>query len=133
MPDQDEKLGQLVRAAADDERVLAVLLFGSRARDEATPSSDVDLCVVLDPTWARAETVASVKLAYLEATPGAFDIQVYQSLPIYVRKRVLAEGKVVYCRDDDALYALARRTIREFEDFRPRYQCYLDEVARAGS
>ena len=39
---------------------------------------------------------------------------------------------MVYCRDDDALYELARCTIREFEDFRPRYQCYLDEVARAG-
>ena len=133
MPDQDESVAQLVIAATNDERVLAVLLFGSRARGEGTPSSDVDLCVVLDPTRADSRSAASVKLAYLGATPGAFDIQVYQSLPIYVRKRVLAEGRVVYCRDDDALYALARRTIGEFEDFRPRYQCYLDEVARAGS
>jgi predicted nucleotidyltransferase len=133
MPNPDEKIAQLVSAAARDERVLAVLLFGSRARGEAAPSSDVDLCVVLDPARADAKTAASVKLTYLESTPGAFDIQVYQGLPIYVRKRVLGEGKVVYCRDDDALYALARRTIREFEDFRPRYQYYLEEVARAGS
>ena len=133
MPDQEEKVAQFVSAAANDERVLAVLLFGSRARGEATQSSDVDLCVVLDPARADAGTAASVKLTYLEATPDAFDIHVYQSLPIYVRKRVLAEGRVVYCRDEDALYALARRTIAELEDFRPRYQCYLDEVARAGS
>jgi predicted nucleotidyltransferase len=132
MPDQDEKMARLVSVAANDERVLALLLFGSRARGDATRLSDVDLCVVLDPTRSDAGTAAAVKLAYLEATPGAFDIQVYQSLPIYVQKRVLAEGRAVYCRDDDALYALARRTIREFEDFRPRYQCYLDEVARAG-
>jgi hypothetical protein len=132
MPDQDEKMARLVSVAANDERVLALLLFGSRARGDATRLSDVDLCVVLDPTRSDAGTAAAVKLAYLEATPGAFDIQVYQNLPIYVQKRVLAEGRVVYCHDDDALYALARRTIREFEDFRPRYECYLDEVARAG-
>ena len=133
MPDQDEKVAQLVNAVTNDQRVLAVLLFGSRARGEATGSSDVDLCVVLDPARTDAGTAVSVRMTYLEGTPDAFDIQVYQSLPIYVRKRVLAEGRVVYCRDDDALYALARRTIREFEDFRPRYQSYLDEVARAGS
>lgn len=133
MSDEEKQVAQLVSAVANDERVLAVLLFGSRARGDATASSDVDLCVVLDPTQADARTAAAVKLAYLEATPGVVDIQVYQSLPIYVRKRVLAEGRVVYCRDEDALYAVARRTIREFEDFRPRYQCYLDEVARAGS
>ena len=132
MPDQGEQVAHVARVAANDERVLALLLFGSRARCEAKRSSDVDLCIVLDPSQADASTAASVKLAYLEATPGTFDIQVYQSLPIYVRKRILAEGRVVYCRDEDALYALARRTIREFEDFRPRYQCYLDEVARAG-
>lgn len=125
-------LAQFVSATANDERVLALLLFGSRARGEAKGSSDLDLCIVLDPRQADASTAASVKLTYLEATPGIFDIQVYQSLPIYVRKRILAEGRVVYCRDEDALYALARRTISEFEDFRPRYQCYLDEVARAG-
>ena len=132
MPDHDEKVAQLVSAAAKDERVLALLLFGSRARGDATRFSDVDLCVVLDPTRSDAGTAAAVKLAYLDTTPGAFDIQVYQNLPIYVRKRVLAEGRVLYCRDDDALYELARCTIREFEDFRPRYQHYLDEVARAG-
>jgi len=69
-------VAQLVSAAANDERVLALLLFGSRARGNATRLSDVDLCVVLDPTRSDARTAAAVKLAYLEATPGALDIQV---------------------------------------------------------
>jgi hypothetical protein len=88
---------------------------------------------VLDPQRVRSDITAEVRLEYLEATPTSFDVQVYQRLPLYVRRRVLAEGKVLYCRDEDALYDLARQTIREFEDFRPRYECYLDEVARAGS
>ena len=126
-------LQQVVQMVKEDSRLLAAVLFGSRARGEATPASDVDLCLVLDPTRASRDAVGAVKMEYLEKTPTDFDIQVYQTLPLYVRRRVLAEGKVLFCRDEDALYELAYRTIRAFEDFRPRYQYYLDEVARVGS
>ena len=126
-------LEQLVQSAEKDNRLLAVVLFGSHARGQQASGSDVDVCLVLDPQRAREDTSGEVRLEYLEATPSSFDVQVYQRLPLYVRRRVLAEGKVLYCRDEDALYDLAYQTIREFEDFRPRYQCYLDEVARAGS
>ena len=133
MADRDQAIERMVNTAAKDSRLLAGLLFGSLTRGEATPASDVDVCLVLAPTRVDTDTVGSVKLDYLKDTPGAFDVQVYQGLPLYVRRRVLAEGKVLFCRDDDTLYELALRTAREFEDFRPRYQCYLDEVARAGS
>ena len=126
-------LQEAVNMAKEDSRLLAAVLFGSRARGEATPTSDVDLCLVLYPTRASRDAVGAVKMEYLEKTPTDFDIQVYQTLPLYVRRRVLAEGKVLFCRDEDALYELAYRTVRDFEDFRPRYQYYLDEVARVGS
>ena len=44
--------------------------------------------------------------------------------------RVLKEGKVLFARDEDALYAVAIRAARAFEGFRHRYRAYLDEVAR---
>jgi hypothetical protein len=43
----------------------------------------------------------------------------------------LKEGRVLACRNDDALYEVARRTARAFEDFRHIYQGYLEEVSRA--
>lgn len=133
MSDVDREVQEVIAVAMEDNRLLAVMLFGSRARGEVKAASDVDLCLILDPKHDDADAAASVKLDYLKNTPDCFDIQIYQSLPIYIRKRVLAEGQVLCCRDEDALYDLAFRTIREFEDFRPRYQYYLDEVARAGS
>ena len=132
MSDEDRNLERLVHKAARDDRLLAVVLFGSHARGQEAPGSDVDVCLVLDPHGAH-DTTGEIRLEYLEATPPSFDVQVYQRLPLYVRRRILAEGKVLYCRGEDALYDLARQTIREFEDFRPRYQCYLDEVAHGGS
>jgi len=129
--DTNRQLEQLLRKAQEDKDVLAVILFGSAARGEQTPASDVDVCVVLQARKYDSLTLSRKKLAYLKQT--TLDVQVFQQLPLYIRRRVLKEGKVLFERDTDALYALAFRTAQAFEDFKPIYHTYLAEVARAGS
>jgi hypothetical protein len=58
------------------------------------------------------------------------DVSVFQRLPVVVRSRVLAEGKVPWCRDQDALYEVARATAHQLEDVYPRYKAYLEEAGR---
>lgn len=121
-------LSRLLARAADDPDVLAVILFGSRARDEATRASDVDVCLVLQP-GAAAEPGASHKhLTYLAL--GDLDVVVFQQLPLVMRSRVLKEGRVLHVRDEDALYDLAFRTMKAWDDFKYVHRMYLDEVAR---
>lgn len=45
----DPLVERLIEKAKADEAVLAVILFGSRARGEELPGSDIDLCLVLAP------------------------------------------------------------------------------------
>ena len=45
----DPALARLLSRAESDPDVLAVILFGSHARGEAGPTSDVDVCLVLVP------------------------------------------------------------------------------------
>lgn len=120
-------VGRLIERAAGDPDVLAVLLFGSVARGEETARSDVDVCLVL--TEAAAPRGADKRREYL----GAFDldVHVFQALPLYIRSRVLREGRVLLSKDDDRLYALALRTARAFEDFSPIYRTYLEAVRDA--
>jgi len=125
------ELSPLVRQAAADERVLAVLLFGSVARGEAAPSSDIDLCIVAAAGCDDVPNASELRLEY--AGRFAYDIHVFQLVPIYVRERILREHEILFVRDEDALYDLALRTGREMEDFRPLYRSYLEEVARGGS
>jgi len=40
-------LDDLLKAAEQDDRVLAILLYGSQARGESRPESDTDVCLVL--------------------------------------------------------------------------------------
>jgi len=121
-------LARLVARAQRDPEVLAVILFGSRARGDASPESDVDVCLVLNAEGVSRLAAAEKRLQYAEGTE--LDLTAFHQLPLHIRSRVLKEGRVLFVRDEDALYDLAYRTARAFEDFRHIYREYLDQVAR---
>ncbi len=121
-------IDQLLARAQNDPAVLAVILFGSVARHEQGPRSDVDVCLVLSPALPRPIR-ASMRLAYSKESD--LDVQIYQDLPVFVRRRVLREGKVLLVKDENLLYDVAFRTMKEVEDFRRIHDDYLGRVARA--
>ncbi|MGC8777967.1 MAG: hypothetical protein ACP5Q4_04745 [Candidatus Caldatribacteriaceae bacterium] len=82
--------------------------------------SHVDVCLVFPPGVFGRRAMAQKRLDYLTELPQ-LDIQVFQLLPLYIRRRVLQEGKVLYSRDDDALYEVAHLTARALEDFKHLY------------
>ena len=120
-----EKISEKVKT---DEDVLALMSFGSYARGEAF--SDIDVCVVLRPGKFDPLFLSKKRLEYLAAFPN-LDVQVFQQLPLYVRVRVLKEGKVLFCRSEDSLYDLSFSTVRQFEYFKPIYLSYLEGVLHA--
>lgn len=126
-----DRLAGLIRQAEADACILAVLLFGSRARGEETAASDFDVCLVLCSGSDSHDEQIRTRLEYLPT--DELDVRIFQQLPLYIRRRVLKEGKILYCRDLDRLYELACRTVRAFEGFRPRYRQYLEHILNAGS
>jgi predicted nucleotidyltransferase len=123
--DTQPALARLVARAERDSEVLALILFGSRAREEARATSDVDVCLVLTATALPGR--GRKRLDYL--AEADVDLVVFQDLPLALQTRVLGEGKVLFVRDEDALYDLAARAVRAFEDFRHIHREYLDQVA----
>jgi hypothetical protein len=69
------------------------------------------------------------KLEYLGLAD--YDVTLFQQLPLYIRHRVIKEGKVLFCRDEGKLYELVIETIKQFEDFKPIYYEYLEGVIHA--
>jgi len=118
----------IVKKAKKDKDILAVILFGSFARKE--PHHDIDVCLVLYPKKHAKLSLSRKKLEYLTDF-NKTDIQVYQQLPIYIRARILKEGKVLFCKNEDTLYDIAFETIKDFNDFEPRYKTYLEGVMNA--
>ena len=124
----EESIDKLLSDARNDDEILAVLLYGSHARNENNAQSDVDLCLVLTPATFAQEYLSEKKLFFLTNHP--FDIQIFQQLPLYIRTRLLKEGKILYCRDENTLYEVAFTHIREYADYEHIYREYLEEVSR---
>lgn len=91
-------VARLVDRAERDPDVLAVFLFGSQARGEATAGSDMDICLVLASTTAAVDEVSRVQLSYL--SDFDLDIAVFQRVPLAIRSRILKEGRVLFVRDE---------------------------------
>jgi hypothetical protein len=121
-------LKRIKEKARKDKDVLGVMVFGSYARNEKF--SDIDVCIILKPAKYEPLLLSKKRLEYSTAFPD-IDIQIYQQLPLYIKIRVLKEGKIILIKNEDLLYDLAFSTIKDFEYYRPTYLSYLEGVLRA--
>ena len=128
------RINQLVEKTKSDARVLAVYLFGSILNENFNSQSDADVCLLLAPKSPRLpyhpDEMSKIKLSYLK--DFELDIQIFQQLPIYIRKRVLKEGRMLYCQNEDKLYELATQHIREYADFEHIYKEFLENIQHGG-
>ncbi len=82
-----------------------IILFGSYARGETGPNSDLDLFIEMDSPLPRRGRAAQVKKLF-DPYPGPMDIVVYSTdevtywkqAPASLVATVLREGKVLYER-----------------------------------
>lgn len=94
-----EIVSRLVRAIDPDR----IILFGSRARGEARPDSDVDLLIIKDSDQPACRRAASAYRALAGlAVPTdiiwrtAAEVADWSAVRNYVTTRALSEGQVLY-------------------------------------
>lgn len=123
-----KEISSVLLKAQTDSEVAGVILFGSRARRESHPDSDVDLCLLLKPGLYSPLELSRKKMDYLRETDA--DLQIFQQLPLPLRHRILRDGKILLCKDYDVLYSQAYLTMRQFSRFSRFYHNYLKTVQR---
>ncbi len=121
------RLNKLVTIIKHDSQILAIFLFGSAVRDERYEDSDVDICLLMNEDSHTSMEFFQKRMSYLKLFN--MDIQIFQQLPLYIKIRIIKEGKILFCRNEDRLYEILFRTIQEFSDFEHIYRDYLKEVA----
>ena len=103
MEDQANRIDYLVRRVVEIADPLRILLFGSAARGEARPGSDVDLLVVMPEGTHRRATaqrlyreITGVGLPFdiVVATPS--DLEKHKDNIGLVYRSALRDGKEVY-------------------------------------
>lgn len=101
-PLPDPAFEEVIRRIAEVAQPERIILFGSAARGEARPDSDLDLLVVKDTPHRRklAQEIYKNLIGLRQAvdvvvvTPE--DIVRYADSPALVIRTVLQEGKVIY-------------------------------------
>ncbi|MHC1595220.1 MAG: nucleotidyltransferase domain-containing protein [Methanotrichaceae archaeon] len=108
------------------ENVKFIILYGSASSGQMRKDSDIDLCIYYN---GSAEESSRFRFKVLsELFDDTYDIQIFQLLPLYLRREVLM-GEVLYCEDKQFLYETAIDTIKDFEAFKYRFYDYIGEKA----
>jgi uncharacterized protein len=138
VPAEAAALADSLRAALDraGARVECAWLFGSAARGETGPLSDVDVAILFEEEVApeaRLELAAAL-VEELERGAPRVDLVILDEAPPALRHRVLLDGILLLERDPRRRVAFEVNSIREALDFQHLSAIYdralLDRAAR---
>ena len=113
----ERKISDIVKKLKGIKDVKAVILFGSYAKGEQKPYSDIDICVFTDKNVDEG-----IKEMILSYSSKDYHLSIFWDLPLNFRFRVFKEGKVLFARDSSWLAKIKFFTIRKYLDFRPRLE-----------
>ncbi len=117
-------LARLASALEARDEVLEAYLFGSHARGQARPRSDVDVAVYIDEGRAR-DGVWGYRAQLATELMGALrtndvDVVVLNRAPILLYHRVLRDGVRLFSRDLRATTTRAGQALSRYFDFLPQ-------------
>jgi len=113
------KIIETIKAHPD---AIAIYLFGSHAKGEATPMSDVDIAVILEnPTPETEADIGSL------ASPE-IDVVLFHRLPLHIKFEVFKHGREIFVRDEEKLAEIRFRVMREYLDTAQMYRRISSEV-----
>jgi predicted nucleotidyltransferase len=103
MEDKSKVINQLIQRIVDIVHPLKIILFGSAARGDMTPNSDIDVLIVM-PEGTHRRYTAQLLYRKLNGTGISFDIIVATSEDLIKYKdnigliyhTILEEGKEIY-------------------------------------
>ncbi len=105
--------------------VHSIILFGSRARGTEKYKSDMDICIIPEPD---IEVSLKDRISLNNLVPENIDISLFDELPVYIRKRVFLEGRVLYTEDMYHILTLSKINDLEYERYKSLKHDYHKNV-----
>lgn len=127
-----ERLPRLAERFRGDRRVVAVYLFGSFARGEEGPLSDIDVALLLDPATPRGDFFG-LTLEFLGEINHLLETDevgfvLLNEAPLTLRHEIVRSGRVLLDNDGTARLGFEVRTEELFLDFKPFLDAYDDAL-----
>jgi predicted nucleotidyltransferase len=139
MFDIDQYREQLQIYFAGQPAVLLAYLFGSHARGQGSPLSDIDIGVLHEQGMDKKVSF-DLRLALIGDLMGIFhendvDVVILNEAPLALAYRVLRDGVLLYGRDKQTRVLYQADTVSRYLDFKPfieRQERTILERARRG-
>jgi len=113
--------------------VIAVYLFGSCARNEFKPLSDVDIGILFVPP-VKSELETRVLINAMEALhTEEVDLVVLNDAPLHIQYEAIKERKIIFCTNHERRADFETRVLMEYLDFAPiRNEFFKEYMKRLG-
>lgn len=114
--------------------IIAVYLFGSRADGTAHQNSDYDIGILLN-NKVNYETAGLMQMELEEKAESILscpvDIVLLNYASIVIRFKIINNGTVLYCRDDEKRTDFEEIVMRDYHDFKPFLDAFNRDVAES--
>ncbi|MBM7865627.1 putative nucleotidyltransferase [Heliobacterium gestii] len=101
---------------------MAVVLFGSAAKDRLRPDSDIDIAIL---TGDPVEEIVLYRLsqALSHSLNRDVDLIDLSAASTVFQAQILSTGQVIYCRDRDRLLAFHALTLKKYARLNEERHC----------
>lgn len=107
----------LVQLVENDDRIMTLYLIGSYDTPYYGALSDLDFAVLTKRTLDAQEQLSLLGAFSAVLTSDAVDLVFLNRAPLTLQHKVLAEGRLLYNRDNVFLADFSERTIKLYCDF----------------
>jgi hypothetical protein len=133
----DTSLTAQLAAIFTDRKVAFAYLFGSQARNDMGPLSDIDIAVCFDetiPSEARFDRRLEVlgELTDLFKTDDV-DLVVLNDAPPLLTHRILRDGRLLFSADERSCRNFELRAMLKYLDWKPRLERYTCQTLGPGA
>ena len=104
----NEAVERVVNDLKRFDNVMAIILFGSHAKNTAKPCSDIDIAVISDNPDMEIEAEVS------SASSRILDVVNFHRLPLYIQYEVFKHGKELFVRNEAFLTTVRFITTRDY-------------------
>jgi len=108
-----------------ENKVEFIVLYGSSVKEKYGELSDIDLAIYYH---GNEEERFRFRIRVLGRLSNRFDIQMFQNLPLYIRKDIVSSGKPLYYKDYEMIFDEYLRTIKGYEDFEKHLDYYYSSL-----
>ncbi len=131
---------EALEGAFEHRGVTLAYLYGSQARGDAGPLSDVDVAVLFEPGVPDSERFNRVlnligELGSVFGRDDVYVVDLADASPL-LRHRVYYDGVVLYCTDDGVRVRFATKALRDYVDTEPlrriKRHYVLERLTRPG-